>query len=841
MTTKRFYYPIFGIIIFIGLFGWILPSKAARTEFFQQLGTNNHSTTNNSTTRGGTRERPSQVPTLAEETQHFGKELKMAVVVGINDYPSSSGLRSLRYAKADAEALAQALKQAGYGVQLLTNSNATKGSILNTLSNIGKVLEPQKGTVIFAFAGHGFRDRNGNNYLAPFEASADYIEDTGLSLKKVEATLVASGARRRILLIDACRNDPKPGSRSGATVMDTFTQQPLFRDADGTRILFSTRAGGFSWENPELGHGIFTYFILEGLKGKAANNQGLITFRGLSDYVQKAVPKWAIEKGYAQRPYDAGEGSGWFLVTQTVPIVDCDRLAASSSSSNSGIVGVAFDKIDAPKAIIACQTAVKSWPQVVRFMFQLGRSHDAAKDYQNALIWYRKAAEQGHASAQSNLGTMYRNGRGVTQDDQQAVAWYRKAAAQGNAYAQNNLGWMYQNGRGVTQDDQQAVAWYQKAAAQGNAFAQNNLGLMYDKEAARKLAEQQQREEAEFRRHEKQEGLWEEWAQRGWGLSAQEIQSTQTALSKNVEATSLDFSTFLELAALAYEDQLNDGILLDNNIPFVRGFRPRKNPGPQKDIKLPVERRNIHKISDFANNYPHINFSAKLALCGIHRLDYCNIGNELFRQRLKEKIEKYAPHFLIEDINNIGKPIIYLKNLNDGKYIMYVSTSFPAGAEKIIIATIIDENLNVDHLFGIEVSSRSGLRIGAGPDLVLLGNVIIGDASLIQNTLIISLDTYLRCAGKKRKLGFLIRFSLSDYQVKWVSPFNTGSVFAVAGNRIYAADGGSCEKDYLYAIDTETGTVVARDVVPTAFNWLHVEDGRLFGQTYNGGFVYRLK
>ncbi|KOR33418.1 hypothetical protein TI05_01180 [Achromatium sp. WMS3] len=337
MTTKRFYYPIFGIIIFLGLFGWIVPSKAARTwtEFFRQLGGSNNSTTNNNTAnsstinnnttnnstkssnrRGGGRERPVQAPTLAEETLHFGKELKMAVVVGINDYPSSSGLRSLRYAKADAEALAQALKQAGYGVQLLTNSNATKGSILNTLSNIGKVLEPQKGTAIFAFAGHGFRDRNGNNYLAPFEASAGYIEDTGLSLKKVEATLVASGARRRILLIDACRNDPKPGSRSGATVMDTFTQQPLFQNADGTRILFSTRAGGFSWENPELGHGIFTYFILEGLKGKAANKQGLITFRGLSDYVQKAVPKWAIEKGYAQRPYDAGEGSGWFLVSK---------------------------------------------------------------------------------------------------------------------------------------------------------------------------------------------------------------------------------------------------------------------------------------------------------------------------------------------------------------------------------------------------------------------------------------------------------------------------------------------------------------------------------------------
>jgi TPR repeat protein len=103
------------------------------------------------------------------------------------------------------------------------------------------------------------------------------------------------------------------------------------------------------------------------------------------------------------------------------------------------------------------------------------------KDDAQAIAWFRKAAERGYALAQYNLGVMYEHGRGVAKDDAQAVAWYRKAADQGDADAQNNLGLMYANGRSVAKDDAQAVAWYRKAADQGDADAQYNLGLNYNK------------------------------------------------------------------------------------------------------------------------------------------------------------------------------------------------------------------------------------------------------------------------------------------------------------------------------------------------------------------------
>ena len=64
---------------------------------------------------------------------------------------------------------------------------------------------------------------------------------------------------------------------------------------------------------------------------------------------------------------------------------------------------------------------------------------------------------------------MYDYGLGVIEDDTQAVYWFRKAAEQGHAKAQYNLGVMYESGRGIAKDDTQAVYWFRKAAEQGEA------------------------------------------------------------------------------------------------------------------------------------------------------------------------------------------------------------------------------------------------------------------------------------------------------------------------------------------------------------------------------------
>lgn len=90
------------------------------------------------------------------------------------------------------------------------------------------------------------------------------------------------------------------------------------------------------------------------------------------------------------------------------------------------------------------------------------------RDYQEAVKWYRLAAAQEYAPAQSSLGMAYEKGQGVARDYQEAVKWYRLAAAQGNQLAQINLGVMYTHGKGVPQDFVRADMWFTLAAASSN-------------------------------------------------------------------------------------------------------------------------------------------------------------------------------------------------------------------------------------------------------------------------------------------------------------------------------------------------------------------------------------
>lgn len=109
-------------------------------------------------------------------------------------------------------------------------------------------------------------------------------------------------------------------------------------------------------------------------------------------------------------------------------------------------------------------------------MYSDGNTVD--QNYEEAVKWYTKAAEQGFDWAQNNLGYMFLEGHGVPQDYKEAVRWFKKAAEQRHSTAQYNLGCMYANGQGVPQDYKEAVRCYTKAAEQGDSGAQHNLGLM---------------------------------------------------------------------------------------------------------------------------------------------------------------------------------------------------------------------------------------------------------------------------------------------------------------------------------------------------------------------------
>lgn len=102
------------------------------------------------------------------------------------------------------------------------------------------------------------------------------------------------------------------------------------------------------------------------------------------------------------------------------------------------------------------------------------------KNLDEAIKCYKRAAEMGWDKAQSNLADMYKNGQGVTKDLVEAAKWYRKAAEQGHARSQAELGNALLNGYGVTKDYNEAFQWFRKSAEQNYVDGQSNLGFMYE-------------------------------------------------------------------------------------------------------------------------------------------------------------------------------------------------------------------------------------------------------------------------------------------------------------------------------------------------------------------------
>ncbi len=149
-------------------------------------------------------------------------------------------------------------------------------------------------------------------------------------------------------------------------------------------------------------------------------------------------------------------------------------LAVSSAQAQSDLAYEAYKQGAYATALRELRPLAEQGNAVAKFllgnMYETGGKGVSQNDGQ-AAFWYRKAAEQGYALAQSRLGVLYAGGKGVPQDDRQSAAWFQRAAAQGDTQAQLLLGWAYVIGKGVPEDDVQGYAWLNLAAAQGDEKA----------------------------------------------------------------------------------------------------------------------------------------------------------------------------------------------------------------------------------------------------------------------------------------------------------------------------------------------------------------------------------
>lgn len=102
------------------------------------------------------------------------------------------------------------------------------------------------------------------------------------------------------------------------------------------------------------------------------------------------------------------------------------------------------------------------------------------KDAARAAYWYERAAERGHAPAQTMLGYLYYQGEGVDQDYAKALEWYKEAALQGHPGSQASLGYLYGEGHGVERNLRQAYAWSTLAAENGSDRGSKNQKIYLD-------------------------------------------------------------------------------------------------------------------------------------------------------------------------------------------------------------------------------------------------------------------------------------------------------------------------------------------------------------------------
>ena len=235
---------------------------------------------------------------------------KWAILIGANEYHDPA-ITSLRFCKNDTELLREVLVQperGGYGEKetlLLTDgtprdSLPTRSNIMSRVSSVAKMAESED-SILFAFSGHGMEE-NGMSYLLPADAGTGVLAETAIGIKWIKETLGHASARAKIMILDACHAGAMKGRAEAGRMTEKFSSE-IHDLAEGFAMLCSCKLNESSYEWEEKQHGVFSYFLCEGLMGYAdADEDGIVTVSEASNYVTKKVREWAFGKSVQQTP-----------------------------------------------------------------------------------------------------------------------------------------------------------------------------------------------------------------------------------------------------------------------------------------------------------------------------------------------------------------------------------------------------------------------------------------------------------------------------------------------------------------------------------------------------------
>ena len=435
---------------------------------------------------------------------------RVALVVGNSTY---AHIGRLPNPDNDARDMSAALRRLGF--EVTTELDADRVELTEALRAFTRRSAGADVSLVF-YAGHGI-EMDGVNYLVPVDARLERDVDVRFETVTVDDLLVSTtGASLRLVLLDACRNNPLARSmqRTAATrTVSGGSFADLNEDllGDETLVAYAAAAGttaadGRGRNSPYtsalLSHletpleiGLLFRRVRAQVLAATNGQQRPHEYHSLVDehYLTRTLATGAsvtVSAAVATDPAPADPPRPDPPVTDVtaLPVAALRELAEAGNAEAENELG---ERYEDGRGVGRDYTVAVSWYRQsanqryargqnnLGRMFGLGRG--VSQSDAEAARWYRLSAEQGYAAAQSNLGAMYRDGLGVSQDYEAAMWWFRRAADQGAAAGQTNLGFMYERGHGVSQDYAEAVRWYRRAAEQGNATAQTNLGFMYER------------------------------------------------------------------------------------------------------------------------------------------------------------------------------------------------------------------------------------------------------------------------------------------------------------------------------------------------------------------------
>ncbi|CAK0764897.1 Peptidase C14 caspase domain-containing protein [uncultured Gammaproteobacteria bacterium] len=241
------------------------------------------------------------------------------VSIGINQYANSQ--MTLNYAVADAKSFVDWARQQQsnptFGkvvVHELYDRQATRAGILGVLASLESA--PPEDEVVIYLAGHGENSR-GQWFFLPTEfgntMSLEGVASEGVGTPMFEQALLKMGPQKVFLLIDACKSGTL--GKAFAADADRKNIQALSKGA-GIHIMAATDKNQLAVELSELGHGAFTWTVLDALKGRADTSprDGIVRAREVLNYSSEVVPQVAYKyTGMEQVPTTYSRGSDFEL------------------------------------------------------------------------------------------------------------------------------------------------------------------------------------------------------------------------------------------------------------------------------------------------------------------------------------------------------------------------------------------------------------------------------------------------------------------------------------------------------------------------------------------------